>query len=64
MFEIPPIDDQNEQEEDNEENGADDEENSGEKPEAIQSSDVAKKLKAPSTGYTSYLSPKALEALK
>lgn len=64
MFDIPSVDNKNEQEEDDEENDANDEENSGEIPKAIQNSDAAKELKAHSTGNIVALSPKELEALK
>ncbi|XP_050909167.1 uncharacterized protein LOC127122938 [Lathyrus oleraceus] len=64
MFYIPPVDDQNEHEEDDEENDANDEENSGEMPKAIQSSDAAKELKAPSNGNTDASSLEELKALK
>lgn len=50
MFDIPPIDDQNKQEEGDKENDTDDEEKSGGMPEAVQTSSAAKKLNAPSIG--------------
>lgn len=50
MLDIPPSNDQNEQEKVDEEDEADDEGRSGGMPNAMQTSDVAKKSNVPSNG--------------